>query len=143
MRNKIILLFILLCPSYIYAQYNSGGTQFYIGPRISLNGTKYTPGKNIPGVPEAYERKLGYGAGFMYKFKVTDFISLHGEFSFVRKTRSVVDSTTLIEFQNFHLDAPILFEINFPAKNEKIGEFEYFFNVGPQISYWLSGTANA
>ena len=125
--------------STAYSQYNAGGTQFYVGPKTGVNLTKFTAGKNLKGVPEAYEYAVGFDAGMMYKFKVTDYISLHGELNFSRRARSVVDSTQQIKFRNNHIDAPILFELNFKAKNKKIGEFEYYFNGGPQISYWLGG----
>lgn len=139
MKFTVLLFFICFQSILGIAQYNAGGTQFYIGPRISLNAAKYTPGKNIPGIPESYKAKPGYGAGFMYKFRITDLISLHGEMNYSRKTRSVIDSTIITEFRNHHLDVPILFELSFPAKIKKIGSVEYFFNAGPQMSYWLSG----
>ncbi|WP_375580074.1 outer membrane beta-barrel protein [Marivirga tractuosa] len=139
MRFKILFFFILIYSSVAIAQYNAGGTQFYIGPRASINVANYTAGKNLQGVPQSNGSPIGFGGGFMYKFKVTDFISLHGELNYVKKTRSVMDSTIETKFNNYHLDAPILFEISFPAKNKMIGKFEYFFNVGGQISYWLNG----
>jgi len=139
MKFLYLSFLVLLLSSPALAQYNAGGTQFYIGPKASINAARYTPAKNTPDLPSAHKNKLGFGAGFMYKFRVTDLISLHGEFNYTRKSRSVVDSTVVTEYQNFHLDAPILFEISFPAKLPRIGKFEYFFNAGPQLSYWISG----
>jgi len=139
MRFKILVIFILSCSSPGVAQYNAGGTEFYIGPKVNVNGVRYTAAKNSLNVPEAHKFPIGYGAGFMYKFKVNDLLSLHGEFIYAKKTRSVIDSTIITKFKNQHIDAPILFEISFPAKNKYIGKFEYFFNAGAQISYWLSG----
>lgn len=139
MRFIFIFSFVFLYSYFGIAQYNAGGTQFYIGPRASINVANYTAGKNLQNVPQSNKNPIGFGGGFMYKFKVTDYISLHGELNYVKKTRSVKDLTIETKFNNYHLDAPILFELNFPAKNKRIGEFEYFFNAGGQISYWLNG----
>jgi hypothetical protein len=115
--------------------------QYLVGPRLSGGILHVVEGKNAPSDVKNSTFKPVYSLGGVFNFKIKKNFSLNTELNFTRKTKTTIDDlNSKITFNNLHVDAPILLRLQVNAQNYAFGDYQYFFEVGPELSYWLMCT---
>ncbi len=116
---------------------NTGYAQIFFGFKAGVNAT------DTKFESEVYKKfydtnyKLGFTAGAVFLIENKEKYGLYAEFLYSRKGKSV-DSHANDYISNVasynYLDFPILFRMKF-----KQPKFNWFLQMGPEISYWLGG----
>ncbi len=134
MRKFIFILFIqvITLPQLAHSQI------LLTGPKLGVQVSR--PEYENKSNHDYYKRNPGIGwhAGMVMNFKVSKLFSLHTELLFSNITRSVAakaedDITRQVEQYKF-ITAPVMLRTSFHH-----GYNEYYFNIGPDLSYWLGG----
>ena len=131
--HKTSILLLFLCTIYQMK------AQLYIGPKVGLNYAGMVYGNENYLSDNAYEVKsiLLYQGGLIFHYKVNKIWSLHTELNYTKKGRKILkDEIKYVSdrLELTYLEVPILFRVSFG--NEKA---RFYFNIGPHISYFLSG----
>jgi hypothetical protein len=87
---------------------------------------------------------LGYSAGAVVSFKVTDKYFLHTEYLFStkgRKNKGRIDKALEDRATYNFIEIPVLYNVFFKGRLQFGGQkqFKYYAGGGPLFSYWLSG----
>ena len=130
--RSIAVFLILYCSSHLAL------SQTFFGFKAGANAT------NVSFADEDYKKfydtkyKLGYTAGAVFLIENKEKYGLYTEFLYSVKGKSVDSNnannyvTNIATYQ--YLDFPVMFRVKF-----KQPKFGWFLQLGPEISYWLSG----
>ncbi|WKN31204.1 porin family protein [Porifericola rhodea] len=128
---KKLLFFIFLLHFHF-----SGAQILRVGPKVGIQASRaYYDNKDYYDVMTS-QYDLGFHAGLVSNVKVSDLISLEAEILFNRVTKrlSGVGSDNFNQEKYNMLSVPLLLRVS-----KKLGYKEFYFNAGPNISYWLGG----
>ncbi len=131
MKNCFVLFVFVVCSSPLMAQH------LLVGPKAGLQTTRafYTHKEYY----EDYKSKLAlsYHVGAVLNVKVSEFFSLQTEVLYNQTAKKLKGTDRYsINTERYHnISVPLLLRASFGQ-----GQQRYYFNVGPNISYWLGGS---
>jgi len=122
---------ILLC------SFTGSFGQIFFGVKAGANAAKVSFDSEV--YKEFYDTKFkpGFSAGGIFLIENKEKYGLNLEFLYSVKGKSVVSHANDYETNTatyHYLDFPILFRVKF-----KQPKFNWFLQLGPQVSYWLKG----
>lgn len=143
-KAKKLLIDKLLFISLVLALLQSGGLyaqKFSLGLKAGPLGLKSTYGDKDEGKLIEDKVKWGYYTAGFVSFPLKNNYSCVVEAGFSRKGRNVYfDNGNSKNFATYHfIDAALLLRRSFKFYLGKNVPADWFFNVGPHISYWLNG----
>ena len=114
--------------------------QTFFGVKVGANATKISYESEV--YKKFYDTKFapGFTAGAVFLIENKERYGLYVEFLYSVKGKNVEShandyETNVATYQ--YLDLPVLFRIKFNEKN-----FNWFLQLGPEISYWLGGSGS-
>jgi len=114
-----------------------GYAQIYFGFKAGANATKVSFENEV--YQKFYDSKIkpGFDVGAVFLIENKEKYGLYTEFLYSVKGKSVVShandyETNIATYQ--YLDFPVMFRMKF-----KQSKFDWFLQLGPQISYWMGG----
>ncbi len=131
MKNCFVLFVFLLCSSQIMAQH------LLVGPKAGIQTTRafYSQKEYY----EDYKSRpaLAYHVGAVLNVKVSELFSLQTEalYNQTAKRLKGTDHYSVNTERYHNLSVPLLLRTSFGN-----GQQRYYFNIGPNISYWLGGS---
>ena len=135
----IRILSIIIC--LLAATITNGQYKFSIGPKVGFH--TYTTAHKFPVAKDIYDNKyrFGYTIGASMKADLKPTFAIVAELVFSRKGKKTVENVndwTHIDNFNF-IEFPVLLRYQFPESQHQGVNLTPFFNVGPNISYWMKG----
>lgn len=132
--NKVKLFTAYLFFTSIFL---GGYAQTYFGFKAGVNATKVS--FENEDYRKFYDTKIkpGYTAGAIFLIENKKKYGLYTEFLYSVKGKSIVSHANDYETNKAtyqYLDFPVMFRMKF-----KQSKFNWFLQLGPEISYWLSG----
>jgi hypothetical protein len=131
----LILFFAFLFPFFSYGQKYSLGVK--AGPLINWAnfGDREEKDELSSGI------KLGYSAGVVVSFPLKHDFDFFAEGAYSQKGRRLrfEDDTWLNNSTYRFIDLTMLLRKSYTFRLEKNIPSQWYFNIGPEISYWLSG----
>ena len=116
---------------------NTGYSQIFFGFKAGANATKAKFESEVYNKFYDSNYKLGFTTGAVFLIENKEKYGLYTEFLYSMKGKSVNshanDYVSNVASYNY-LDFPILFRMKF-----KQPKFNWFLQMGPEISYWLGG----
>lgn len=128
MKKAVLLISLCWCSHFSFSQ-------IFLGPKAGMQISKTATDDEDYNNQYNVGWKPGLSVGAILNYPVTKTFGLHGEFSYSRKGKIATlkdGSQTHKAIYNF-VELPLLLNINIPQK-----KYTIFFNVGPNMSYWLS-----
>lgn len=120
--------------------------QFFVGPKASfqLYKTVFFEKDTRDSLDSRF--KPGYNIGFFVKAPLKDNYELIFEFTFTRRGRKILiedadEPMTHISRYSF-IEAPLLLRRSFETHFIKDVKSTWFVEIGPNITYWLSGSGS-
>jgi hypothetical protein len=114
-----------------------GYGQAFFGFKAGANANKISYDQEV--YKEFYKTNVSYGysGGVVFLYENKEKYGLYTELLYTQKSKSVDSDandyeTNVANYQ--YLDLPILFRIKF-----KQPKFDWFLQLGPELSYWLGG----
>jgi len=118
------------------------GQFFMAGPRagIQVTGVNY----QLESADEQFDPKLkfGYSAGFQFNIPLTASFNLNPEINYTQRGRKIYVKETGWTFNETHhyIELPLILNYQREGRIKKLGTFDWFLGVGPNISYLLGGS---
>ncbi len=117
--------------------------QLYVGPKAGIQAfAPFYPDKdNRAGLK--LKPRPGLSLGLAAVAEVRENFALHFEIAYSQKGKKVKDKISPLLSHKVlynHIDFPILFTRRFNAKFGGQKAYQWYLNVGPNISYWLGGS---
>jgi hypothetical protein len=135
------LTFLLSSSTFAQRSNKDFARPFFIGPKIGFSLHKAS--FNFPEDEEIFDQKFlpGYQIGGAFGMPLKNIFAFYTEFYFTQKGKKtiIVENGLKNTSRYYFLEAPILFRLNFQGGNAETGAFNYHFDIGPTISYWLGG----
>ncbi len=126
--KKIFFLFLLTCPTFLFAQLE-------LGMRFGLNMAKADL-QNTDGDLIEAARRNGINVGAFANIQVGNIIALQPEITFSQKgfkpSFTNIDSASTVSTD--YLDMPLMIEAGFKLSNRA----RFFVNAGPNVSYLIN-----
>lgn len=140
--KKTILFIALLTPFFANGQIMIGPKAAVSLNRVVFQDEDFIPKANRSFPAENYSKDYkssiapGYSIGGALNYPITKVFSLHSELFYSYKGKFLKGGINgLNERAYYHfLELPLLIRLSYPQKNYTI-----YFNVGPNINYWLGG----
>lgn len=134
--KQSIKLFLFTFSSLLF-QLNISNAQTYFGFKAGANVNKIS--YNNASYKKFYDTKFkpGYTGGVVFLIQNKEKYGLYSEFLYSSKGKNVDSHANDYESNTAtyqYLDVPVLFRVKF-----KQSKFDWFLQLGPEISYWLSG----
>jgi len=135
--KAISILRILITTLIVISALENGYAQLFFGLKAGANAT------NISFESDVYKKfydtnyKPGFTAGAVFLIENKEKYGLYTEFLYSVKGKSIDSHANDYETNNayyHYLDFPIMFRIKF-----KQPKFNWFLQLGPELSYWLGG----
>jgi hypothetical protein len=135
-RAKLLLLiFTFLLPIFSYAQKYSVGVK--AGPLLNWSGFGDSEDKDLfdAGV------RVGYSAGALISFPLKHEFDFFAEAAYSQKGRriSFFDGLWTNKSTYQFIDLTMLLRKSYTFRLEKNIPSQWYFNIGPEISYWIKG----
>lgn len=131
--SAVVWLIIMLTGGYVRAQ-------LLVGPKAGVQFSRFTFADEDYNNEYTSSFKPGFNIGGVMEFKVKKPFSLHTEFFYSRKGKIIEEKegTVRSEATYHHLDVPALLRLTFDKTIKEV-KFQYYFNIGPNFSYWMGG----
>lgn len=132
--NFIICLFIFVVTGY-FAE-----AQLLVGPKVGVQVSKVKFQDKEYRKSHKSKFRIGYNIGGVLNYRVNKTLSLHTELNYSTKGKIVeVENPEIKNSAIYHyLDLPLLLRVSFDKKLKK-ETIQLYFNVGPNVGYWLGG----
>lgn len=130
---RILIGFLL----FFFLSYPGTSQHVLLGPKVGIQASKAFFDDEVYG--DSYNSLITptYHVGIVANFKVTDLFSLQTEVLYNQTTKKVKGKEFyLLNTERYQLiTVPLLLRTTF-----KSGFNQYYFNVGPNLSYWIGGS---
>jgi len=138
-RHILIFLAIFLFVTHVYSQ--PKGVKYNIGPKIGVN--LYKSRFNFKEDEKWFDQKtrIGFQLGATLDMPLKEMIHFVGEFYYSHKGKKtlITDSGLTNDARYQFLELPVLLRFSFNGGKVSSGDFKWHLDLGPSISYWLSG----
>lgn len=134
--RQLLALFLFVCAtSMSYAQILIGPVA---GPQVSWVSFEDKD------VRKGYTRQpvAGYHVGVGLAFRVHKRFFLNGAFLYSTKGKTLAganDDLLKVKARYRYIDVPIAYTVEFVSNVSKTRRYKWYFGMGPNVSYWLSG----
>jgi len=129
----IVLFFCIASPSF--------SQEVYIGPKLGFSVHKAR--FNFPEQEEFFDQKVrvGYQIGGAFDKPLKNIFHFYTELYFSQKGKKtiIVENGLVNQSKYFFIEAPILLRLQFEGGAAEAGTYNFHFDIGPTLSYWLGG----
>ena len=140
MRREAIFLSGLAL--FFSLTFNSYAQEVFLGPKLGISVHKavfeYSEDEDI------FDQKIqfGYQIGGAFSMPLKNIFGFYSELYFSQKGKKTVIVENGLENQSkyYFIEAPIMLRLNFQGGSSRSGTYNYHFDFGPTVSYWLGGT---
>ncbi|NJN27198.1 MAG: PorT family protein [Cyclobacteriaceae bacterium] len=136
MKNRYSTIISALALTFIFI-HSGSVAQTFIGLKAGANASKAVFDNEVFEKFHSTKIKPGFTVGAVFLLENKERYGLYAEFLYSQKGKRVESTANEYESNTAtynYFDLPVLFRIKF--KQEK---FDWYLQLGPQLSYWLSG----
>ena len=138
-RQILFIPVILLAANILIAQ--PKGVKYNIGPKAAFN--VYKSRFNFKADEDIYDQKakMGFQIGGALDMPLKEMIHFYSELYYSRKgKKTLITQSSITNDATYHfLELPVLLRLKFNAGKVASGPLKWHLDIGPTVSYWLSG----
>ena len=143
-----MLRFILIIPVIFlfnsFGQSQPKGVKYNIGLKAGFN--TYKSRFNFKEDEDIFDQKvkMGFQIGGAFDMPLKEMIHFYSELYYSHKgKKTLILESGLTNDATYHfIEMPILVRLKFNAGKVPSGPLKWHFDIGPSISYWISGKGN-